>query len=156
MTELQQQATIFGTIFILANKLQTLGDAFDKNVTIKQWLFLVSVSQFQEPPTLSEVAEVIGYSRQNAKRIATALEESGFLTIARDTNDARALRIRLTPKFSTYFAQREKRELEFIRKLFDGFDAELTEGFYQGLVRLGENILNMEKENEKFKKEIEE
>lgn len=39
MNELEQQANIFGTIFVLSNRLQVLGDAFDKNITIKQWLF---------------------------------------------------------------------------------------------------------------------
>lgn len=143
MNELEQKAYIFGTIFSLSNKLQVIGDKFDKNITIKQWLLLVSISKFPEPPTISEVANYIGYSRQNAKRMAAALEERGFVAITKDENDARALRIALTPKCIEYFTGRNQRESEFLEEIFDGFDAELTAGFYQGLSRLAQNIETM-------------
>lgn len=140
MNELEEKAYIFASIFALANKLQVLGDAFDKNITIKQWLFVVGVSKFGEPPTLSEVANFIGYSRQNAKRIAVALDERGYITIIKDKNDARALRITLTQKCTEYFNKRSHRELEYLNKLFTGFDADLTHDVYKGLIRLAENI----------------
>ena len=140
MDELEQKAYIFGTVFALSNKLQVLGDAFDENITIKQWLFCVCVSKFDEPPTLSEVANFIGYSRQNAKRIAVALNEGGYITIIKDQDDARALRISLTPKCTDYFTKRCHRELEFLEKVFTGFDADLTHSVYKGLTRLQENI----------------
>jgi len=140
MNELEQKAYIFASIFALSNKLQVLGDAFDENITIKQWLFILSVSKFSEPPTVSEVANFIGYSRQNAKRIAVALDERGYITITKDKNDARALRITLTQKCTEYFAKRSQRELEFLDKLFTGFDTNLTSDVYRGLIRLAENI----------------
>ncbi len=140
MNESEQKAYIFGTIFSLSNKLQVIGDKFDENITIKQWLLLVSVSKFPEPPTISEVANYIGYSRQNARRMAATLEEGGFVTITKDEKDARALRITLTPKCKEYFAGRDQREVEFLEEIFHGFDAELTAGFYQGLSKLAENV----------------
>ncbi len=140
MEELQQKAYIFGTIFTLSNRLQVLGDEFDKNITTKQWLFILGVSRFDAPPTISEVANFIGYSRQNAKRIATDLQKSGFVSVSRDEKDARASRIRLMPKCTEYFAKRDKREIEFLEKLFAGFDAELTDGVYRGLLKLEQNI----------------
>ena len=140
MNELEEKAYIFASIFALSNKLQVLGDAFDKNITIKQWLFAVCVSKFGEPPTLSEVANFVGYSRQNAKRIAVALHERGYVTIIKDDKDARALRITLTPKCTEYFAKRSDPELEFLEKLFTGFDADLTRNVFEGLTKLGNNI----------------
>ncbi|HCS12076.1 MAG TPA: MarR family transcriptional regulator, partial [Clostridiales bacterium] len=73
MNELEQKAYIFATIFTFSNRLQALGDEFDKKFTTKQWLFILAVSRFKEPPTITEVANFIGYSRQNAKRIAADL-----------------------------------------------------------------------------------
>jgi len=140
MDELEQKAYIFASIFALANKLQVLGDAFDKNITIKQWLFVVCVAKFNDAPTLSEVAHFIGYSRQNAKRIAAALNERGYISIIKDRNDARALRISLTQKCTDYFTQRSHRELEFLDRLFEGFDADLTREVFKGLARLANNI----------------
>jgi DNA-binding MarR family transcriptional regulator len=141
---LEQKAYIFGTIFTLSNRLQVLGDEFDKNITIKQWLFILGVSRFEEPPTVSEVASFIGYSRQNAKRIATALHERGYVKITKDKKDARALRIKLTSKCIEYFKKRDKREIEFLEEIFAGFDAELTHSIYKGLIRLEQNIKAMD------------
>lgn len=143
MDELEQKAYIFGAIFALSNKLQVIGDRFDKNITIKQWLFLVSISKFEEAPTISEVAHYIGYSRQNAKRMAATLQKGGYLTITRDENDARALRIAQTSKCIEYFAGRGQKEVESLGEIFSGFDAELTAGLYRGLFRLEKNIENM-------------
>ena len=140
MDELEQKAYIFAEIFRLSNKLQVLGDEFDKNITIKQWLFMVYVSKLGEPPTVTEVANFIGYSRQNAKRIADTLHERGYVTIIKDKNDARALRIALTQKCTEYFQKRSHRELEFLDKVFSGFNAELTDGVYKGLSKLWKNI----------------
>jgi DNA-binding MarR family transcriptional regulator len=147
MDELEQKAYIFAVIFTLSNKLQVLGDEFDKHITIKQWLFMVCVAKFSEPPTISEVANFVGYSRQNAKRIAAALHERGYVTIMKDKNDARALRIALTPKCTEYFNKRGDKELKFLDKIFTGFDAELTDGVYKGLLRLGRNIDEMMNSN---------
>lgn len=143
MNELEQKAYIFGTIFTLSNRLQVLGNLFDKNITTKQWLFILGVSRFEESPTVSEVANFICYSRQNAKRIATALQKTGYVIISKDRNDARALRIELTSKSIEYFKKREKREMEFLEKIFTGFDDELTYSVYKGIVRLEQNIKAM-------------
>lgn len=143
MNELEQKAYIFGTIFTLSNRLQVLGDEFDKNITTKQWLFILGVSRFEEPPTVSEVANFIGYSRQNAKRIAAALQKTGYVKISQDKNDARALRIERTSKCIEYFENRDEREIEFLEKIFTGFDAESTQSVYKGLIRLEKNIKAM-------------
>ena len=148
MNELKKQAYIFGTIFILSNKLQVLGDEFDKNITTKQFLFVLGVSKFKEPPMLSEVANFIGYSRQNAKRIAAALQKSGFVTLSKDEYDARVLRIELTPKCREYFNSRDELEIEFIKNIFTGFDSELTNGVYKGLIQLETNIKRIMKSEE--------
>jgi len=143
MNELQQKAYIFGTIFTLSNRLQVLGDEFDTSITTKQWLFILGVSKFEEPPTVSEVANLIGYSRQNAKRIAAALHEIGYVIISKDKNDARALRIKLTAKCIEYFKKRDKREIEFLEKIFTEFDADLINSLCKGLIRLEQNIKAM-------------
>jgi DNA-binding MarR family transcriptional regulator len=143
MNELQKKAYIFATIFTLSNRLQTLGDEFDKNFTTKQWLFIVAVSRFKEPPTITEVANFIGYSRQNAKRIAADLEKAGHIMLQKDENDARALRIIINPQCMEYFKKRDKREIEFLEQVFTGFDEKLTNNVYEGIVKLEQNVKAM-------------
>lgn len=140
MNLLQKKAYIFGTIFTLSNKLQVLGDKFDQNITTKQWLFIVGVSTFKEPPMISELANFVGYSRQNAKRIAASLQEGGYVAIKKDKTDARVLRVELTPKCREYLEKRNKWEIDFLEKIFAGFEVELTQNLYVGLTGLERNI----------------
>lgn len=152
MNEIEQKAYIFATIFTLSNRLQALGDEFDKNITTKQWLFVLAVSRFKEPPTISEVANFIGYSRQNAKRIAADLHEAGYVILQKDKNDARALRIKLGSECIKYFEKRDKREIEFLEQIFAGFDAELINSVYKGFIKLEHNIKVMGQKNKEGSK----
>lgn len=144
METMEKKGYIFGGVFTLANRLQIIGDAHDPEVTIKQWLFIAAVTQFDTPPTITEIATYIGYSRQNAKRMASNLERIGFLDIVSDEKDSRALRLKLTEKCMIYFEKRNKRDLEFMENLFEGFDDEAVEGLFFGMKLLEKNIKRME------------
>ncbi|MNZ59451.1 transcriptional repressor MprA [compost metagenome] len=140
---------IFGNMFVLANRLQVLGDKVDPNITIKQWLFIAIISKCEDRlPTISEISTLIGNSRQNVKKMAVILEKQGFVELMNDSMDARIIRVSLTKKCRDYFEKREEIENLFIAKLFNGFDWELLKGLYNGLVKLSDNIVEMEKQNE--------
>jgi DNA-binding MarR family transcriptional regulator len=149
MSKIEEQAHIFGSLFILANRLQVLCDKVDENLTLKQWLLLVTiVKNNSQSPTISEVASSIGNSRQNVKKMAVLLEKKGFLTLEKDANDARILRLSLTEKFESYSRQREKKELDFLETLFAGFDNDLVLSLDKGLSLLADNIIKMEQKYE--------
>jgi DNA-binding MarR family transcriptional regulator len=149
MDNINEKAHIFGSIFIIANRLQVLGDKFDKNITIKQWLLLIGILKSNTTsPTVSEVASFIGNSRQNVKKMALILEKKGFIRFEKDPKDARILRVSLTDKCEAYFKKRENRELDFFEKLYEDFDTELVKGLNDGITRLEENIIRMENQND--------
>lgn len=149
MDNMDKQGFIFGALFALANRLQILGDKFDSNITIKQWLFIAVISKMGHlTPTISEVAAVAGYSRQNVKRVASALEKQGLIQLIRDESDARVLRVSLTEQCKAYFKQREADEELFLNQLFAGFDEKMLNGLYDGLVQLSNNMVTMEHSNE--------
>ena len=61
---------IFGSLFIVANKLDTLLDRALSayGMTSKQWLLTVTIETFfDEPPTIKQVAAVMGSSHQKRK-----------------------------------------------------------------------------------------
>jgi DNA-binding MarR family transcriptional regulator len=143
MDAIDKQKYIFGSLFLIANKLQALGDKYlgRDGMTAKQWFLTVMISQFRDnPPTLSEVAELMGSSRQNVKQLALKLEEKGFLTIQKDEQDARALRLKLTEKSKTFWEKREKQDDQFIKDLFMGFSEKEVDIIYKGFGRLFEKI----------------
>jgi DNA-binding MarR family transcriptional regulator len=143
MDILDKQKFIFGGLFLLANKLQVVGDQFlgKDNMTVRQWFLTVMILQFRSgPPTLSEVAELMDSSRQNVKQLALKLEEKGFLNIERDEYDARALRLRLTEKSYLFWEKREDVDNRFITELFKDLSDEEINLMYSGFKKLSEKM----------------
>ena len=67
---------LFGSIFLLSNKLQALGDGYLKEITLKQWLLLIMIQTInKEQPSVTEVAAFMGSTRQNVRKMLEALEK---------------------------------------------------------------------------------
>lgn len=148
MDVIDKKKFIFGTIFLIANRMQVLGDHYlgKDDITTKQWFLNVMISQFGDnPPTLSEVAELMGSSRQNVKQLALKLEEKGFLTIRKDELDARALRLKLTEKSKEFWEKRAKQDNEYIEDLFGDFTSEEIEVMNKCFRKLIDKISEKEK-----------
>lgn len=146
-----KQKFIFGSIFLMANKLQVIGDKYlgKDDITTKQWFLTVMISQFPDnPPTLSEVAELMGSSRQNVKQLALKLEEKGFLNIEKDTEDARALRLKLTEKSKVFWERREEQDDQFLAELFRDLNREELDAMVSGFNKL---FVKMDKLNKELK-----
>ncbi|RDU24167.1 MarR family winged helix-turn-helix transcriptional regulator [Anaerosacchariphilus polymeriproducens] len=127
--ETNQQAIIFGNLFLLANRLQIVCDQYlDKdNITTKQWLLLAAISQFTDrSPTLTEVSGLLGYSRQNIKQLALKLEKNGFVEIRKDEHDTRAYRLVLTEKCNLFWKNREDMDNRFIASILSGLTSAET------------------------------
>lgn len=143
MNTIDKQKFIFGSIFILANKLQVIGDQYfaDNDMTTKQWLLTVMISQFNnQPPTLSEVAELMGSSHQNVKQIALKLEKKGFLCIEKDARDGRSIRLRMTEKSYSFWEKRVEQDNQYIVELFKNLDEAEINAMYTGITKLHINV----------------
>lgn len=139
MDLLDKQKFIFGSIFLIANKLQVLGDQYlgKDDMTTKQWLLTAVISQFRDnSPSLSEVAELMGSSRQNVKQLALKLEEKEFLRIEKDEKDARTLRLKLTEKSQAFWDNRKEKDESFITELFRNLSEDETFLVLQGFEKL--------------------
>jgi MarR family transcriptional regulator, transcriptional regulator for hemolysin len=148
MDTLDKQKFIFGSLFLISNKLQVIGDNYlaADNVTVKQWFLTAIISQFKEThPTLGEVAEVMGSSRQNVKQLALKLQEKDFLNIEKDNQDARILRLKLTEKSRIFWEKREDKDAQFIYELFRDLSDEEISAMYSGFNKLSKRIEKMSK-----------
>ncbi len=143
MNTQDKQKHIFGGLFLLANKLQVKGDAFlaEDEMTTKQWFLIVMISQFKDtPPMLSEVANLMGSTRQNVKQLALKLEEKGFLVMEKDQNDSRILRLKLTEKNEEFWDKRQGKDNTFVEKLFQNFTPEEINVMYRGIEKLLDEV----------------
>jgi DNA-binding MarR family transcriptional regulator len=105
------------------------------------------ISQFPDnPPTLSEVAELMGSSRQNVKQLALKLEEKGLLNIEKDEADARALRLKVTEKSQVFWEKRQEQDNQFIAELFKGLSQEELDCMLSGFNKLFGQLDKLNKE----------
>jgi DNA-binding MarR family transcriptional regulator len=77
-------------------------------LTTQQAAVLSVVEAAPVPPTLGQVAGVLGSSHQNARQIVSALERKGRLTVEVDPDDRRARRLRVTQHVGAVFAGRDQ------------------------------------------------
>jgi len=142
------QKYIFGEVFLIANKLQTIGDEFLDEVTTKQWFLCVIINEFFQGvnPSLSEVAEIMGTSRQNVKQIALKLERIGFLEINKDEKDSRILRLTLTESCNKYWESRSAKDEEFLNFIFNNMEPQELMQMFNSLDKFYKNILSFKME----------
>ena len=142
---------VYGKLFALTNLIQTLGDEFFQEITIKQHFILIAVQLFKEkPPTLKEVAEVAGCSYQNIKKIAILLEKKGYLIIQHDTSDKRKCRLILTGKIHKISAKLDVGITDFFDTLFKNLSERQIKNILAGLLQMERNIEAFKEEkNEK-------
>ncbi|NLG24312.1 MAG: MarR family transcriptional regulator [Clostridiales bacterium] len=144
MEPIGHKARVFGMVFLLANRLQLLGDQMDPGMTTKQWLLVAGVLRCgNEAPALSEVAAQIGSSRQNVKKMAVILARRGFVAMERDRDDARVVRIRLTEACLAHLRQRDGIERRFLEALFAGCAPGELAALSGGMEKLLKNLAEM-------------
>ena len=147
-SDLSKPAFIYGAVFLLANRMQTLGDRIDSAISTKQWFVLAAVSKFKDaPPNIGDIADLLGTSRQNIKKIANILERKGYLQLKKDPSDLRNVLLFLTDSCYDYFKSREKQENEYMERIFSDINDETQAALCRGMIKLIENIDNIMNES---------
>ncbi len=141
-----QVKAIFSTLFIAENKLQTIFDNNVPDITLKQFMLLTMVRQSKEQLTFTQCGKLLGCSRQNIKKLASALERKGFVQIVRNENDVRAASVLPTEKIEDYFENVFSGYIKILHSLFEDYSDEEILHFFQLLMRLYPSIEKIEKE----------
>jgi DNA-binding MarR family transcriptional regulator len=142
--EINSKYSIFAMIFMLSNRLQTIGDSFFEEISTKQWFVLLILFIMKDySPTLNELSDAVGSSHQNVKQLILKLEKKGYVELGKDDEDARRLRIKVTAKaFELNNAYEEKSSI-FIDSLFDGLKEEeldITNNVISALINKSERM----------------
>ena len=132
------EAYIFGSIMLLANKLQIWGDGVIEGMTMKQFFLLILISKMEKRnPTITEAADFSGTSRQNVKNMLGPLQAKGFVKIGKSETDARALGVSLSEKTYEYFAANDKKSSDALNGLF----SEISDDDLGATIRTLEKLL---------------
>jgi DNA-binding MarR family transcriptional regulator len=90
------------------------------NITMKQWLMLIVIANgFKSPPSIQEVAEAMSTTHQNIKQIAASLERRGFMTLERDPDNRRFIRLKVTDRCFALFQKRNEQDTKTVASMFD-------------------------------------
>ncbi len=137
---------VFGNIFLLSLKLENFKvfKEFLKPLTIKQWFLIVSVVNFFDKPSISEVANFLGSSQQNIKVICKKLEQKNFIELVTDSNDRRVTRIVLLEPCLTYLQTKDSYATVKVNELFTDFTEEELKNFVSYINKLMTSIESME------------
>ncbi len=118
LEKMDKRQLIFGNIFLLANRLQTVMDQHVIELTAKQWFVMIMLGMFDEPPTLKQLSSICDSSHQNTKQIVLKLEKKGFLRIEQVPSDRRAMRIIVTAKWDQWNEENNEFASRFLNRMF--------------------------------------
>lgn len=143
-TRENQAKAIFSTLFIAGNRLQTVFDKGDPHVTLKQFMLLTMVRQAGGDLTFTQLGKLLGCSRQNIKKLATALEGKGLVTIAPSTGDSRAAAVRPTAALEAYFQKMQLAHQSKLGLLFSGYSDGEIKALFDLFIKLYDGIALLE------------
>ena len=131
---------VLGGVFAVANRLQRVMDKVLPEVTAKQFWLMVLLSQFDAPPTLTELADAADTSHQNVRQTLDKLVAKGFVRLEPDSRDRRASRVHATAEVERWVVQTQEQATEFMAAMTDGLSQDELDTFGRVLVRLHTNL----------------
>ena len=137
ITRIDKEQYYFGGILLLANKLQVWGDGILPDLTFKQLFLLLFIKEMESNnPTVKEVSDFTGTSRQNVKKMLERLEMTGYVSLTRSKIDARAWGVALTEKSFEYFAEHDQKSAEIVSEMFSNISDEELDSAMQTMGKL--------------------
>lgn len=137
MNRTENEEYIIGCVSLLSNKITQFGDSILPDITFKQWFLLIMISKMElQEKSINSIAEVVGTTRQNVKKMLVPLENKGYVRIEKSDSDARALKVELTEKTFQYFTENDASATRETNKLFSTFSTEEVDGLACTLKKL--------------------
>lgn len=140
LTNVTEEYAIYGMLFSLSNRIQTIGNKDYENITLRQQFLLIALEMCDTPPTLKEMGLLIGCSYQNVKRMAEHLKKSGYIQIEQDKTDKRKLRLIPTEKIAQEAERNRAKTIDFMATLYKDISREDLEVTQRTLMKMDQNI----------------
>ena len=138
--QMPPQAFLLGLLSAFDNRSQAAADNFMKEITWKQFFAIICVKLCKEPPTLNDLADVMGSSHQNVKQILLKLERKGFVSMTPDRNDRRKQRIVLTDMCREFCEKNDAPSQDIIGRIFEGIDEDQLRVTIETIMAMERNV----------------
>lgn len=131
---------VLGLLSAFDNRYQAKADNFFQEISWKQFFAIICIDLCKEPPTIKELAEIMGSSHQNVKQILNKLEDRGFVNTVLDTEDKRKQRVILTEKTRAFCAEHDEASHRIVGKIFEGIDEKDIDIVIKTIFQMGKNL----------------
>ena len=113
-------------VFKLNGLLLSEGDrlAGNHNLSSARWKVLGAVAINESPMTVAQIGRHMGQARQSVQRIANEMTEAGYFNWVENTNDKRAMLLKLTAKGKRVYKQLESEQMPWANGAANGLSKE--------------------------------
>ena len=139
---------LFGGTFMLANKLQFVGEKMVDGLSLKQWFLLLNILDLpsEPPPTINQIARAMDSTRQNIAKMLEIMEREGLVTLEQNKSDRRSRNVRVTAFGLTRMKQTTDNAQEFLYRLYDGITSEECDAAAMVMKKMVYNLQKMQEE----------
>ena len=139
-TGIESSYFLLGLLSAFENRFQAIADNTMKEISWKQFFSVICINLCKTPPTVKELAEIMGSSHQNVKQILLKLEKKGFVTLTVDENDKRKQRIELTDYCREFCEKNDEMSMALMTKMFEGVSEEQLQVTIQTIIQIEDNL----------------
>lgn len=127
----------YSTLFSVVNKVQGNGDQFFGALTSRQLIAMMAVAHLQQDKaTINNIAKKLSTTKQSAKHIITILEKKGYVSLAPNEQDKRAVNVEITEIGKQTMVDCTVGSFEFFGDVFADFTTEEMEILWSLLKKL--------------------
>ncbi len=139
-TGIESSYFLLGLLSAFENRFQAIADNTMKEISWKQFFSVICINLCKTPPTVKELAEIMGSSHQNVKQILLKLEKKGFVTLTVDENDKRKQRIELTDYCREFCEKNDEMSMALMKKMFEGVSEAQLQVTIQTIIQIEDNL----------------
>lgn len=131
---------LLGLLSAFDNRFQAAADKLIGEMSWKQFFAVICIHMCKAPPTLKEVAGILGSSHQNVKQILLKLEKKGFVHLTEDAQDKRKQRVHLTEKCLDFCRYNDEKSSMALQQMFHGIDTQQLETTIRTIMQMESNL----------------
>ncbi|MBP3602623.1 MAG: MarR family transcriptional regulator [Lachnospiraceae bacterium] len=139
-TGIKSSYFLIGLLSAFENRFQAVADKTMEEISWKQFFAIICTNMCKEPPTIKELAEIMGSSHQNVKQILLKLQKKGFVEILTDEKDKRKQRVVLTEYCREFCEKNDEVSLQSVNRMFMGISEEQLQVTIQTIIQMEDNL----------------
>ncbi|WP_245719592.1 MarR family winged helix-turn-helix transcriptional regulator [Paenibacillus tianmuensis] len=128
---------IYGTLFALANKIQSKGDTYFEDITSRQFMIMMAIIHLpEEEATIINIAKKLGTTKQSARHLLSSIESKGYVVAIPSPVDRRAVNVKITESGKKVLLKCGGKSIHFLADLSGNFTKEELEQIWTLLKKL--------------------